>query len=85
MMQTWGKLEAATAENPSVERLCWFMYADGSGGVTVDKHVDVEAANAFGLEVALVLGEFLELESHIVLDLDAAMPAILKAMEHVNS
>ena len=84
MMQTWGKLEAAMAENSSVERVCWYMYADGTGGVSVEKYVDIEAANAFGLEASLALGEFLEFESHIALDLDAAMPAILKAMDHVN-
>ena len=84
MADTWGKLEAAMAENASVERLFWCMYADGSGGVSLDKYVDIEAANAFGLEVSLALGEFLEFESHIALDLDAAMPAIIKAMERMN-
>jgi hypothetical protein len=31
------------------------------------------------------LSEFLELDSKIVLDLDAAMPAILKGIERINS
>jgi len=85
MMQIWGKVEASTAENPSVERLCWYIYGDGSGGFTVEKVTDIEAANAFGLEVSLALGEFLELDSKIVLDLDTAMPAILKGMEYLNA
>ena len=84
MMQIWGKLEAAQANNPSVERLCWYIFSDGSGGLTVIKSIDVDAANAWGLEVTLALSEFLEFESNIVLDMDSAMPAILKAIEHAN-
>jgi hypothetical protein len=84
MMQIWGKLEAAQANNPAVERLCWFIFGDGSGGLTVIKAIDVDAANAWGLEVTLALSEFLEFESHVVLDMDAAMPAILNAIGHAN-
>ena len=84
MMTTWGKIEAAQAENPNVERVCWYIYGDGSGGFTVAKSVDADAANAFGLEISLALSEFIELDSKIVLDLDSAMPAILKGMELVN-
>ena len=79
-----GKLEAAQANNPSVERLCWYIFGDGSGGLTVIKAIDVDAANAWGLEVTLALSEYLEFESHVVLDMDTAMPAILKAVEHAN-
>lgn len=85
MMQTWGKIEANMAENPSVERACWYIYSDGSGGMTVVKAVDVEAATAFELETSLALGEFLEMESKVVLDLDTAMPAILKGMEYIQA
>jgi hypothetical protein len=85
LMARWGKLEASIAENPSVERLCWYMTADGTAGVTVDKVVDADAAAALNLEACLALGEFLELDSRIVLDLETAMPAILKAVEHVNT
>lgn len=85
MMERWGKIEAAQAENASIERVCWYIFGDGSGGFTVNKATDVDAANAFGLEVSLALGEFLELDSKIVLDLDSAMPAILKGIERVNS
>ncbi len=42
MMQIWGKLEEAQATNPSVERLCWYIFGDGSGGLTVLKAVDVD-------------------------------------------
>ena len=51
----------------------------------MEKVLDVEAANAYGLEVSLALGEFLELDSKIVLDLETAMPAILKGIEHINA
>ncbi len=84
MMQVWGKIEAAMAENPNVERLCWYITSDGSGGVTVTKSADADAANAFELETSLALSEFLEFESKVVLDLDTAMGPILKAMEHIN-
>ena len=85
MMATWGKIEASMAENANVERVCWYIYADGSGGVTVTRANDVDAANAFQLETSLALAEFLELDAKVVLDLDAAMPAILKGMEYANS
>jgi len=84
MMEVWGKVEAALAESADMERLCWYIFADGSGGFTVSKAASTEAATAFELEIALALSEFLELESKLVLDLDTAMPAILKGMEHVN-
>lgn len=84
MMETWGKIEASMAENPAVERQCWYISTDGTGGMTVVKALDVEAASAFELETSLALSEFLELESKIVLDLDAAMPAIIKGMEYAN-
>jgi hypothetical protein len=40
---------------------------------------------AFQLETSLALGEFLELDSRPVLDLDTAMPAIMNAMERIKS
>lgn len=84
MMAVWGKIEANMAENSAVERQCWYLNSDGSGGMTVVKANDVEAATAFELETSLALGEFLEMDSKIVLDLDTAMPSILKGMEYVN-
>lgn len=84
MMATWGKLEAETAENPNTKRLCWFLYSDGSGGVTVSEVADEATAHQFGLETALSLGEFLELETRPVLDLDTAMPAIMGAVERMK-
>jgi hypothetical protein len=84
-MEIWGKVEADQAQNPSVERVCWYMFGDGSGGFTVNKVHDIETANAFGLEISLALGDFLELDSKIVLDLETALPAIQKAMERINS
>ena len=85
LLEVWGKIEADTAQNPNFERVCWYMFGDGSGGFTVNQANDVDAANAFGLEISLALGDFLELDSKIVLDLDTAMPAILKAVERLNT
>jgi len=80
MMATWGQLEAEQAENPDIERLCWYLYGDGSGGLTVSRVNDETTAHQVGLETALALGEFLELEIRTVLDLDTAMPAIMGAV-----
>lgn len=85
MMETWAKIEAQSAESTSVERVCWYIAADGQSGVTVDKVNDADAAAALQLEISLAMNEFIQLESNIVLDLDAAMPAILKGIEHINS
>ncbi len=85
LMEIWGKIEADQAQNPGVERLCWYIFGDGSGGFTVNRAVDIEAANAFGLEISLALGDFLELDSRIVLDLDSALPAIQKGVERLNA
>jgi hypothetical protein len=84
MMDVWGKLEIEQAGDSNIERVCWFMNTDGSGGFTVSKVSDVDAAAAWELETALALGEFLELESHVVLDLDAAMPVIQAAVGRIN-
>ncbi len=85
LMEIWGKIEADMAANPNLERVCWFMFGDGSGGFQVVKAHDVDAAGAFGLELSLAMAEFLEFDSKIVLDLDAAMPAILKAVERTKA
>lgn len=82
MMTVWGKLEAALAENPDLERVNFYIYADGSGGSEVVRATDSDTALQFSLESSLALGEFLDLDSRIVLDLDTAMPAIVKAMEY---
>jgi hypothetical protein len=85
MMATWGKLEASLAASPGSERVCWYINADGSGGVAVTKVTDADAAAALGLEQSLALSEFLSFDSKIVLDLDSAMPAIVAGMGHVNA
>jgi hypothetical protein len=46
---------------------------------------DVDAANSFGLETSLALGEFLDFDYNVVLDLESAMGPINKAMEYVNT
>lgn len=82
MMEVWAKTEAREAEEVSVDRQCWYIAADASAGFTVSRVADAEAAAAFMLEVTLALSEFLELDSRIVLDLDAAMPPIEAAMAY---
>jgi hypothetical protein len=85
MMDTWGKLEAEQAEHPEIERLCWYLYGDGSGGLTVTRvGDDAAAAHAYGLETALALSEFLELDTRVVHDMDSAMPAIAAAVARMN-
>ena len=84
LMTVWGKLEERAAADSSSERVCWFQYSDGSGGVAIDKVKDVEAALALGLEQSLTLGEFIELDTKIGMDLDAALPLIIKAQENAK-
>jgi hypothetical protein len=84
MMEVWSKVEAAQAENTSVERVCWYITADATAGFTVNKATDADAAAAFELEVSLALSEFLELRSDVVLDLETAMPAIEKGIARIN-
>jgi hypothetical protein len=85
MMMVWGNLEASLAVDPSVERLCWYIFSDGSGGMTVSRFTDPEVAASNELSTSLALSEFLEFESRVVLDLQTAMPAIVKGLEHINS
>ncbi|HZT67167.1 MAG TPA: hypothetical protein VFA11_15365 [Acidimicrobiales bacterium] len=84
MMSTWGKIEARMAEDPNLERINWYINADASGGSTVVRAADGDAAHQFSLEISLALSEFLELESRVVLELETAMPGILKGMEYIN-
>ena len=85
MMTIWGKLEAALAENPHLERVNFYICADGSGGTQVIRATDTDAAHQFALESSLALSEFLEFDSRIVLEMDTAMSAILKALEYASS
>ncbi len=84
MMETWAKIEADTEAQPGLERQCWYLFSDGSGGFTVTKANDESIASAFGLETSLALGEFLELDTKIVYDMDAAMPAITNAVARIS-
>ena len=85
LMNVWAKLEQKTAADSSTERVCWYSYSDGSGGITIDKVSDVDAALALELEQSLSLGEFIELDTKIGIDLEAALPLILKAQENANA
>lgn len=84
MMAVWGKIEADMAANAGIERLCWYIFGDGAGGFTVSRVADDQAANAFMLEIALALAEFLDMETRPVFDLASAMPAITSAMGRTN-
>jgi hypothetical protein len=85
MMETWGKIEASFAERGGAERLCWYITTDGSAGVTVSQVKDAETAAAWTLETSVALGEYLELDTRILLDLDDAFPAITKGVELKSS
>ena len=82
MMEVWGKTEAREAELTSSERLCWYIAVDGSGGVTVSRVADADAAATLMLETILALGEFIEIDSRVVLDLDSAMGPITTAVAY---
>ena len=84
MMRAWGKIDEAVGADTASERLCWYIAADGASGLTVSKVNDVGAAVALELETSLALSEFLELTSKIVLDMDSAMPAIMKGMDRIG-
>lgn len=85
MMDAWGKVETANAEDANSERLCWYISSDGSRGFTVSRVDASDGYGALALEQALALGEFLEIESFPVLDLDAAMPAITNAVTSLSA
>ncbi len=85
LMSVWGKLEEQSAADASAERICWFSYGDGSGGLTIDKVADLDAATVLGLEQSLSLAEFIELDTKIGVDLETALPAIIKAQENVSA
>lgn len=85
MMSIWGKIEAEQGQHSGIERLCWYSYADGSGGFTISRVDDDAEAQAFAFETTLALGEFLEFETRPVHDLETAMPAIMAAVERMNA
>jgi hypothetical protein len=84
MMVIWGKFEAKAATDPSSERVCWYLHADGTGGMAVDRIVDHAAATQSMAEAMISMFEFLEFDTKIVLELDQAMTSVLAAMELVN-
>jgi hypothetical protein len=83
MMEVWAKTEAKEAESTAVERLCWYIATDGSSGVAVTRYTNPEAAAAEQLEVSLALGEFIEFDSKVVLDMETALPPIQHAMQYM--
>ena len=85
MMSVWGKVEADSEGRSGATRRCWYISSDGTQGMTVTEFESTEEGLAFQLETSLALGEFLELDSRPVLDLDTAMPAIMNAVERIKS
>ena len=84
MMEAWAKTEAREAENTSAERVCWYLNVDGSGGVTVSRVSDADAAAALQLETCLALGEFIDIDSKVVVELDSAMGPINAALGYLS-
>jgi hypothetical protein len=84
MMGVWGKFEGDLEARSDSERLCWYVTADGSSGVTVVRVTDPDAAVQFQLEIALALSEFLELDTRPVLDLETAMQSIVAGLERTK-
>ncbi len=76
LMGVWAKTEAREAQQVAAERLCWYITTDGSAAFTGSKVSDAEAAAKLQLEVSIALGEFLELESKIVLGVETGMAPI---------
>lgn len=83
MMEVWAKTEAKESENASIERLGWYIAADGSCGFALARVSDPDAAAGQMLEISLALGEFIDLESRVVLDMDSAMGPITDAMAYL--
>lgn len=67
-----------------MERIGRYSCRDGSGGIAIDERKDVEEAMARQLEQAVSPGEFIEPDTPIGLDMDAALPQTLKAQEIAN-
>jgi hypothetical protein len=84
MMTAWAATEQLMDSNPNIERVCWFLAVDGSGGLSVSRVKDAAASGAMMLQLSLMLGEFLEMEGKQVVDLEGAMPAITAAMAHIT-
>jgi hypothetical protein len=85
MMAIWGAQLERTAKDPAWKPLSFYMYADGSGGISLAEVTDYDKANARGLQESIELSEFLELDSRPVLTQEQAMPAILAAMASISS
>jgi hypothetical protein len=85
MMRVWASMQAAEASMTHTEQVCQFFRADGSGGFSVSRIIEADAAAAFSLEWTLAMTEFLEMESTIVTTLDEALPSIMKAVERMTT
>ncbi len=84
MMAVWAQIEQEQDAHPGIERVCWYMYGDGSGGFNIDRVTGDAATETWGLQQMLALGEFLEFDSRQVHDLESVMPALTAAMERIN-
>ena len=80
-MERWGKIEADMEASPSIERIGFYMFGDGSGGLAISK-VD-EAGLMLSLELGLALGEFVESDMRVIVDMESAAGAIANAVARV--
>jgi hypothetical protein len=83
LMDTFAKFEADLPSMSALERLCWYIDADGGSGYSVFQVADADVAAAFVLESAVAFGEQLEIECRPVLDMEAAVGAIAKGLERL--
>jgi hypothetical protein len=80
MMTVWGAQLERHANDPVWKEHFMCVHADGSGGASLTETSDSEAAAQRSLLVCLELGEFLDIETKVVLTQEHAMPAILAAL-----
>jgi hypothetical protein len=84
MMAIWGAQLERHAKDPVWNELFFCLHADGSGGASLVEASDGDAANQRGLQLCIELGEFLEIETKVVLNQEQAMPAILASMATIG-
>jgi hypothetical protein len=77
MMAVWSRQLELNAKDPVWKELWVYFYTDGSGGVNLIETPNTEVAAQRGLQIAMELTEFLEMETKPVLSLEQAMPAIV--------
>jgi hypothetical protein len=85
MMAVWGTQLESHATNPVWNELFWVMSADGSSGASLTEAADPDVAARRSLQICLELGEFVDIETKVVVDQSHAMAPILAAMATVGA